>query len=114
MNAPASRETFRTSRLLDFVGERELTTQIGHRPEQWPQVVVKELVDNALDACEEAGVAPRVEADIGPGGEVLAREPLVWAGAPGGQAWRARPLRFATSNRCIFKRSCSVKLMELE
>ena len=59
MNAPASRETFRTSRLLDFASERELTAQIGHRPEQWPQVAVKELVDNSLDACEEAGVAPR-------------------------------------------------------
>jgi DNA topoisomerase VI subunit B len=77
MNAPASRETFRTSRLLDFASERELTAQIGHRPEQWPQVAVKELVDNSLDACEEAGVAPRIEvavdrgvirvADNGPG-----------------------------------------------
>src|SRR4051794_28166046 len=64
MNAPAARETFRTSRLLDFASERELTAQIGHRPEQWPQVAAKELVDNALDACEEAGVAPRVEVEV--------------------------------------------------
>src|SRR4051812_11928159 len=60
----APRETFRTSRLLDFANERELTAQIGHRPEQWPQVAVKELVDNSLDACEEAGVAPRIEVAI--------------------------------------------------
>lgn len=45
------------------------------------------------------------ETDLAPGGEALAREPLVWAGATGGQAWRMRPLRLATSNRCIFKRS---------
>ena len=64
MNALSSRETFRTSRLLDFASERELTAQIGHRPEQWPQVAVKELVDNSLDACEEAGVAPRVEVEV--------------------------------------------------
>jgi DNA topoisomerase VI subunit B len=64
VNAPASRETFRTSRLLDFASERELTAQIGHPPAQWPQVAVKELVDNGLDACEEAGVAPRVEVTI--------------------------------------------------
>src|SRR4051794_22088015 len=64
MNAPATRETFRTSRLLDFASERELTAQIGHRTEQWPQVAVKELVDNGLDACEEADVAPHVEVEV--------------------------------------------------
>jgi DNA topoisomerase VI subunit B len=54
------RETFRTSRLLDFCSEKELVAQTGHRPAQWPLVVLKELVDNALDACEEAGVAPEI------------------------------------------------------
>jgi len=67
-SAPPSRETFRTSRLLDFASERELTAQIGHQPAQWPQVAVKELVDNGLDACEEAGVAPRIEVDVDRGG----------------------------------------------
>jgi DNA topoisomerase VI subunit B len=52
------RETFRTSRLLDFCSERELVKQIGHDTDQWPLVVLKELVDNALDAAEEAGTAP--------------------------------------------------------
>jgi DNA topoisomerase VI subunit B len=60
MTAPAllQRATFRTSRLLDFASEKELVAQTGHRREQWPLVILKELVDNALDACEEAGVAP--------------------------------------------------------
>src|SRR5215813_7281842 len=71
------RETFRTSRLLDFCSEKELVAQTGHRPAQWPLVVLKELLDNALDACEEAGIAPKVAiavdktgitvADNGPG-----------------------------------------------
>jgi DNA topoisomerase VI subunit B len=52
------RVAFRTSRLLDFVGQRELTAQIGHGVEDWPFVVLKEALDNALDAAEEAGVAP--------------------------------------------------------
>ncbi len=39
-----------------------------------------------------------------PAGEVLALEQLVWAGAPGGQAWRLRPLRFASCANCVFKR----------
>ncbi len=37
-------------------------------------------------------------------GETLAREPLVWVGAVGGQAWRTRPLRFGSSTRCLFRR----------
>lgn len=44
------------------------------------------------------------EADLDVGGEVLARQPLVWIGAQGGQTWRTRPVRFASVNRCIFKR----------
>jgi DNA topoisomerase VI subunit B len=52
------RITFKTSRLLDFVGERELTAQIGHPADEWPAVILKELMDNAIDACEEAEVAP--------------------------------------------------------
>ena len=52
------RATLRTSRLLDFCSRKELIAQTGHQPEQWPLVVAKELIDNALDACEEAGIAP--------------------------------------------------------
>ncbi len=44
------------------------------------------------------------EADLDAGGEVLDRQPLVWIGAQGGQTWRSRPVRFASVNRCIFKR----------
>jgi DNA topoisomerase VI subunit B len=55
-----NRETFTTSRLLDFCSKKELVAQTGHRPAQWPLVVLKELVDNALDACEENGIAPEI------------------------------------------------------
>src|SRR5262245_17625466 len=58
------RETFRTSRLLDFCSEKELVAQTGHRPAQWPLVVLKELLDNGLDACEEAGIAPEVAVTV--------------------------------------------------
>jgi DNA topoisomerase VI subunit B len=57
----AGRTTFTTSRLLDFFSEKELTAQTGHAKSQWPIVVLKELVDNALDACEEANVPPEIE-----------------------------------------------------
>jgi DNA topoisomerase VI subunit B len=58
------RVAFRTSRLLDFVGQRELVAQIGHSVNEWPLVVLKELVDNAIDACEEADAAPRLEIEV--------------------------------------------------
>ncbi len=44
------------------------------------------------------------EHEVDPGGEVLARFPLVWVGGQGGQIWRTRPVRFASVTRCIFKR----------
>ena len=54
------RLTFRTSRSLDFCSEKELIAQTGHGPADWPLVVIKELLDNALDACEEARIPPAV------------------------------------------------------
>ena len=57
-NAKLNRTTFETSRLLDFCSGKELTAQTGHDPDEWPLVALKELLDNALDACEEADTAP--------------------------------------------------------
>lgn len=54
------RTTFTTSRLLDFFSVKELTAQIGHAKSAWPLVLLKELIDNALDACEESSVAPEI------------------------------------------------------
>jgi len=55
------RETFVTSREMDFFSEKELTTQTGHSVSEWPLVIVKELIDNALDACEETDIEPHIE-----------------------------------------------------
>jgi DNA topoisomerase VI subunit B len=73
-----NREAFETSRLLDFFSERELVAQTGHDTAWWPKMVVKELVDNSLDAMEQAGGTPPsvsvtvnddsiVVTDLGPG-----------------------------------------------
>ena len=50
--------------MAEFASRDELTRQIGHSPSLWPVVILKELVDNALDACERAGVAPEITVDI--------------------------------------------------
>jgi DNA topoisomerase VI subunit B len=79
MSAPATLErlVFQTSRLAEFCSQRELVNQTGHGVDAWPLVILKELIDNAIDACEEASIAPAVEiavadsgikvADNGPG-----------------------------------------------
>jgi DNA topoisomerase VI subunit B len=62
--AQLQRTTFTTSRLLDFCSEKELAAQTGHDTDDWPLVIAKELADNALDACEEAGIAPVIEIKV--------------------------------------------------
>ncbi len=56
--AKLERTTFCTSREMDFFSEKELVTQTGHDVTEWPLVFLKETIDNALDACEEAGIPP--------------------------------------------------------
>jgi DNA topoisomerase VI subunit B len=68
MNQTLDRATFTTSRLLEFFTEKELAMQIGHARGSWPVVILKELIDNALDACEQAGVGPQIAVTIKPDG----------------------------------------------
>jgi DNA topoisomerase VI subunit B len=59
-----TRVPFHVSRLMEFCTSRELINQTGHDVWQWPLVVLKELTDNGLDACEEAGVAPIISVEV--------------------------------------------------
>jgi hypothetical protein len=61
-----TRVAFTVSRLMEFCTKRELQNQIGHGVEEWPLVVLKELMDNALDACEESEVAPVISITVKP------------------------------------------------
>ena len=58
------RVAFTTSRLMEFCTEKELVAQTGHEAYEWPRVIVKELVDNGIDACEEAEIAPVIKVTI--------------------------------------------------
>ena len=51
----------------------------------------------------EASVILTTEDDPEPGGETLTAAPLIWVGAPGGRAWRSRPLRLGFERACIFR-----------
>ena len=58
------RETFETSRELEYFSEKELRSQIGHDMNFWPIVLLRELIDNSLDACEKKGITPVIEVEI--------------------------------------------------
>jgi DNA topoisomerase VI subunit B len=49
---------------MEFCTLRVLLNQTGHDVSEWPLVVLKELADNALDECEEAGIAPSIDIEV--------------------------------------------------
>jgi DNA topoisomerase VI subunit B len=59
-----TRVPFTVSRLMEFCTRRELVNQTGHDVNEWPLVVLKEMVDNALDAAEEAEIAPVISITV--------------------------------------------------
>jgi DNA topoisomerase VI subunit B len=69
-----TRVAFKISRLMEFCSERELVNQTGHGIYDWPLVVAKELIDNALDACEEAEVAPEITVAVEPGDTIVIQD----------------------------------------
>jgi DNA topoisomerase VI subunit B len=57
---PPAPTVFTTDRLLEFTSTAELSKLVGAPPAEWPIIAVKELVDNALDNCEDTGTAPEI------------------------------------------------------
>ena len=53
------RSVFAKSRTLEFFDDKELSMQLGPR-HRWAVNMIKELIDNALDACEYAKVNPEI------------------------------------------------------
>ncbi|MEL6234655.1 MAG: LysR family transcriptional regulator [Pseudomonadota bacterium] len=54
-------------------------------------------------ASGEPDLILTTEDGVDVGGETLNIYPLVWVGVPQGTAWRARPMRLAFENHCIFR-----------
>jgi DNA topoisomerase VI subunit B len=61
------RRTFSVSRVADFLDVRALESQTGQPRARFTSVILKELIDNGLDAAETAGVAPGITVTIGGG-----------------------------------------------
>jgi hypothetical protein len=64
------RTVFATPRAAEFFELRALQAQTGQPAAAFGDVVVKELIDNALDAAETAGVAPVIEITTRTDGEI--------------------------------------------
>lgn len=109
------------ARLTDAVNEGEIVLHVPydivyphiprvlrHFSGLYPRMKVQLQAVNTYKALRalEAGETDLIlttERGCGPGGETLARLPLIWIGAPGGQAWRQRPLRLAQGRHCAFR-----------
>ena len=48
----------------DFLERSALVSQTRRDEDEWGDVVVKELIDSALDACENVGVKPDIEVTL--------------------------------------------------
>ena len=59
-NKILNRQVFKLSREMEFFTEKELTMQIGHPKSSWHITILKELIDNALDACEVSDIQPDI------------------------------------------------------
>ena len=74
MTATLDRALFSTSRAAEYFTAAELQAQTGQPVHRFAAVVLKELVDNALDACEAAGGAPEVAIGVVEEGGLLRLE----------------------------------------
>ena len=68
------RVPFTVSRLMEVCTRRELVNQTGHDVPQWLLVILKELVDNGVDACEEAEIAPNIFVAVTKGGWIIVED----------------------------------------
>jgi DNA topoisomerase VI subunit B len=101
---PLVRTAFTTSRVLEYFSEAELMRQIGYGRPLWPLVLVKELIDNGLDACEATDRAPEITvtldndaiavADNGPG----LKPAIIRKASASESCWRSGP-RFPGTKR---------------
>lgn len=60
----------------------------------------------------EIDIMLTTEETVEDGAELLTTRPLIWVGAPGGQAWKQRPLRIAFESDCLFRRGVQRRLDE--
>jgi len=81
----------------------------------FPRVAIRLVTGHTVDlkAAFDDGrrdVILTTERHPAPDADVLWRRSLIWTGAPGGRAWRARPLPLAFARECMFKSAVTTAL----
>ena len=74
-----------------------------------PTVSLREQFERGLQ-----DVVLTTEREPGPGGTIVSSQPLVWAGAEDGSAWKKRPLPLGISKNCAFRSSVMKALDDAE
>lgn len=72
--ATLERRMYETSRAAEYFDRGELQAQTGQPVHNFCAVIFKELIDNALDACEAAGLAPAIDINVIEDGEDIILE----------------------------------------
>ncbi len=80
--SPSYRRIFTKSRAMEFFDPDELVKQTEQPGKRLPIVVLKELIDNSLDACENADILPTIKAQWWGDDAGLSRM-SVWDNGPG-------------------------------
>ncbi len=85
-----------------------IPTILRRMDREFPRVRVKLISSYTLKLKEllQAGDADLIlttENETPSGADCVAVQELIWAGAPGGTAWRNRPLRLAFERKCLFR-----------
>ncbi|MEM7507317.1 MAG: LysR family transcriptional regulator [Pseudomonadota bacterium] len=75
---------------------------------EFPRVkvhLISSYTTHLKETLAEGGADLILTTEDHPGGEaeILTEQRLIWVGAPGGVAWKARPLRLAFESQCLFR-----------
>ncbi len=75
---------------------------------EYPRIKVNLISSNTADLRQQMArgkvdLILTTENHINAGGETLQKSRIIWVGAPGGSAWKARPVRLAFNHACIFR-----------
>jgi DNA-binding transcriptional LysR family regulator len=82
----------------------------------WPRIELTMVTGTTADLKArlergEIDLTLTTEPATGPGSELLLADPLVWVGAPGGEAWRQTPLPVSCGDDSCAFRSVMVKVL---
>ena len=107
MTAVLARQVFSVSRAADFLEARALVSQTGQPESRFGDVVLKELLDNALDASETAGVQPEITVTTDTDGDIQ-RVTVAdnGAGIPPGVVGRILDFATLTSDKALYRSPC--------